>query len=35
MTTTFPTSAPSATTRPITFAVGTVVRIQHNEGLYV
>ena len=34
MTTTYPTPAPSTTTRPITFAVGTMVRIQHNTGLY-
>ena len=34
MTTTFPNSNPSTTARPITFAVGTVVRVQHNEGLY-
>ena len=34
MTTTFQTSAPSANTRPPTFAVGTVVRVQHNEALF-
>ena len=34
MTTTYPTPTPSATTQPITFAVGTMVRIQHNSGLY-
>jgi hypothetical protein len=34
MTTTYSTPAPSATTRPITFAVGTVVRVQHNEALF-
>ncbi len=34
MTTTSPTSNPSATTRPITFAVGTVVRVQHNTDLF-
>lgn len=32
MSTTYP--APSTTTLPITFAVGTMVRIQHNTGLY-
>lgn len=32
MTTTYP--APSTAIRPITFAVGTLVRIQHNTGLY-
>ena len=34
MTTTFPTSAPSATSRPPIFAVGTVVRVQHNTNLF-
>ena len=34
MTATFPTSPPSADTRPITFAVGTVVRVHHNTNLF-
>ena len=34
MTTPFPTSAPSTNTRPIIFAVGTVVRVQHNTNLF-
>ena len=34
MTATFPTSAPSATNRPPIFAVGTVVRVQHNTNLF-
>jgi hypothetical protein len=34
MTTTFPNSNPSTTAPPITFTVGTVVRVQHNEALY-
>ena len=35
MTTTFPSSAPSSAARSPIFAVGTLVRIQHNEVLYV
>lgn len=34
MTATFPIPTPSTITRPITFAVGTVVRVQHNEKLF-
>jgi hypothetical protein len=34
MTTTFPNSNHSTTARPITFTVGTVVRVQHNEALF-
>ena len=34
MTTTFLTPAPSTTARPPTLAVGTVVRVQHNEALF-
>jgi hypothetical protein len=34
MTTTIPTPDPSAITKPITFAVGTVVRAQHNTNLF-
>lgn len=34
MTATFPISLPSSNTRPITLAVGTVVSVQHNEGLF-
>jgi hypothetical protein len=34
MTATFPSSPLSSNTRPITFAVGTVVRVQHNTSLF-
>ena len=34
MTATFPITTPSTITRPITFAVGTVVRVQHNEKFF-
>ena len=34
MTATFPNSTSSASTKPITFAVGTVVRVQHNSNLF-
>ena len=34
MTATFPSSPPSSNTRPITVAVGTVVRVQHNTSLF-
>jgi hypothetical protein len=34
MTTTFPSSAPSTTAKIPTFAVGTVVRVQHNTSLF-
>ena len=34
MTTSFPSSTPSATTKLPIFAVGTVVRVQHNTSLF-